>query len=130
MNQDPAFKEPNPPPSLAEIGASAKEDLVLRWGLSWLTVIPVSCAMFAAGMLSRDGVLWMWVVPGVWFTLLVLAIGAGRADSRRALRRHDYLLCLRCRYPLDGLGRDGACPECGQMFRAEPLRAYWHKRYK
>jgi len=47
----------------------------------------------------------------------------------RMLRRHQVLLCTRCRYPLEGLGEEGQCPECGEPFNRELVIKTWQERY-
>jgi predicted RNA-binding Zn-ribbon protein involved in translation (DUF1610 family) len=43
-----------------------------------------------------------------------------KRNLQRRLQENDYLLCLRCRYPLKSLSSDGKCPECGER--------YWHHK--
>jgi hypothetical protein len=55
-----------------------------------------------------------------------MAIAAfGQRGRKRALQKADYLLCTYCAYPLQGLGDEGTCPECGRGFRAEAARFFW-----
>ena len=54
-----------------------------------------------------------------------------RRRARRRLVAADFLLCPKCDYPLNRLGRDsGACPECGTPFEATKVRRTWRRYYR
>jgi hypothetical protein len=59
--------------------------------------------------------------------LVVVRVWAIR--MHRMLRRHQLLLCTHCRYPLEGLGEAGQCPECGKPFNKELVVKTWLERY-
>lgn len=48
---------------------------------------------------------------------------AARESSQKILRRHKWLMCLRCCYPLEA--RFERCPECGQVFEVEQVKQVW-----
>ena len=48
--------------------------------------------------------------------------------STAEAHRHQYQLCIRCGYPLTGLGSAGDCPECGAAFDRADAEAYWRRR--
>lgn len=57
------------------------------------------------------------------------AVGAAaRESSQRILRRHKWLMCLRCCYPLEE--RMERCPECGQVFEAAQVKQVWKLHYR
>jgi len=74
-----------------------------QWGLAW--DFPI------AGWFPIDqgvvpiGLLWLGAALGYAWTIAVL-------DCRMA-RRNGGRRCVRCGYPLRGLGADQRCPECG-----------------
>jgi RNA polymerase subunit RPABC4/transcription elongation factor Spt4 len=50
--------------------------------------------------------------------------------GRRVVRKHDFKLCVRCRYLLTGLADEGACPECGTAYTQSSLREHWSAVYR
>ncbi len=74
-----------------------------------------------------------------WAILLFLAILAGilgfifwgrsRRKGRTVVLRCRFLICPACRYRLDGLPAQGACPECGRLYTHTALEELWMRRY-
>jgi hypothetical protein len=71
------------------------------------------------------------VVIGLMAVLLTIGLLGSTAQSRGLgfLYDHRYLICTFCRYPLEGLGPSGVCPECGGRFNREAVEAYWRGTY-
>ncbi len=44
---------------------------------------------------------------------------------RWRVKRENYLLCIKCLYPLKGLDSSGKCPECGTPYNLETLKSEW-----
>jgi len=65
------------------------------------------------------------------FSLVVTAryVVLTHAIGRRA-RRHRWMLCTRCGYPLESSEAQGACPECGQPFNRSELVLCWRKHLR
>lgn len=65
-------------------------------------------------------------------SLIGLLLGAvlysiGQRLTRRALTAAEFRACPRCGYTLRGLPRSGTCPECGDLYTPDGLRAAWSK---
>lgn len=63
-----------------------------------------------------------------WFAYFP-ALALMKRRFRRRLIAADYMICPSCDYRLDGLGDQGACPECGKEFRSADVRALWRRHY-
>ena len=77
------------------------------------------------------GVLPTWV-PYVGLSLVLGTVAASQWINRRKhrellslARRHDYLLCVHCGYPVAAAMPTGRCPECGKEFERDHARALW-----
>ena len=44
---------------------------------------------------------------------------------KRYVHAHRYLICRSCRYPVSGLERTSACPECGAEYDTQELERRW-----
>ena len=44
-------------------------------------------------------------------------------------RKHDFLICPKCIFPLDNIGDIGTCPECGAKFHSDDLRRRWYEAW-
>lgn len=55
----------------------------------------------------------------------------GISDRRKIDRAHDhdFLLCPKCTFPLDGIRDAQACPECGATFHSDDLRRRWYEAW-
>lgn len=79
----------------------------------------------------------MWLIFRIGYPLLMIPLFIAQAcagsllvyhRSRsflRLLRRHEHLLCLRCHYPLSGIGRQGVCPGCREPYEHDSLQRIW-----
>jgi hypothetical protein len=124
LSDQPSRISPSPPRTLF---VTRLEGLTARFGLIVFLGAPLIVALLVAPMFKR--IWWpMILVAGAAAAGPVLVI-AGQSASRRALKRHAYRLCPGCRYPLDGLGPDGACPECGRPFNAQAVERLWAEQY-
>ena len=76
---------------------------------------------------------WMWLVPLtlvlLFFGLITLGV-VERRKVRRLLDETDCRLCLNCRYVLKDLPDEGICPECGEGYDLNHLRAEWRDAYR
>ena len=76
---------------------------------------------------------WMWFVDlalvVVFFGLIALGL-VERSKTRRLLNETDCRLCLSCRYILTELPDEGVCPECGEEYELNYLRAEWRDAYR
>ena len=57
--------------------------------------------------------------------LLLVILSSARKVQQRA-KKHQYLLCRHCAYPVDHNQADeGQCPECGEAYYRDDVRLYW-----
>ncbi len=93
-------------------------------------VVGVWCLWMTQGHWARG---WMWPVllslVFVFFASLAFAF-ALRSRTRRLLKDVDCRLCLNCRYVLRDLPDQGVCPECGEGYDLNYLRAEWRDAYR
>jgi hypothetical protein len=63
------------------------------------------------------------------FGFLARATRSNISDEWLRLHAIDFLECLKCRAPLDGLAESGQCPECQTQYDRELLRVSWRSAY-
>ncbi len=66
-----------------------------------------------AGIHGGGGAGWWYVAVPLWIVAAPSAVTFGTLAWARRRRRRRSDMCRRCRYDLDGLAADTACPECG-----------------
>lgn len=103
----------------------------LRNRLILIAIVPGACGLvFNIAMILGNHKLWPAVAAfGVYVVVLLFFIWLGKGWYRRwclRLKVSDYLLCYRCGYDLSATPQASRCPECGQPFEPETLRAKWH----
>ena len=74
-----------------------------------------------------------WVIEFALFIGLcrvAIVIARTRIDRRRRQTQDlDFMVCPDCGYRLTGLPPIGNCPECGESYSPEMLRAAWSIKY-
>lgn len=71
-----------------------------------------------------------WLLPillASWWVGRLCFPESRREALLRLLSQYDCRVCIRCRYPLIGLGSDGTCPECGMTFDLVNVQAHWKR---
>lgn len=85
---------------------------------------------FALGMTGRfvwSG--WFFIVFGVAVAAMLGFVATDSLMVRRTIRRHNWLLCTQCCYPLSPSPVVGRCPECGMEYDVNEIRAAWQYFY-
>ncbi|MEM1329149.1 MAG: hypothetical protein AAGG07_01175 [Planctomycetota bacterium] len=99
----------------------------LRWLVVVLLVLSGGVLLVTPNSLRAVGL----VLLGAGFVWLALGLIRQRRSAARLRARldaSDDLLCLECGYDLTGAAHEnglGVCPECGQGFDVEEIRAGW-----
>lgn len=88
-----------------------------------------ACTMAAIGngflgIHIDSGILFITLATGLPLFQLFLCFTLITKVLVRAAQ-HDYYLCIHCGYPLEGLGDDGICPECGNAYDIVSTRGLW-----
>jgi hypothetical protein len=75
---------------------------------------------------------WVWVAHSGLIGAAMLVVwwfyARDKREVKRLIAQHAYLLCPRCRYPLDALPPTAAtdrCPECGTANDPVRTREVW-----
>ena len=121
---DPPWQSAYEPPRDVLRRAAAAERLFVRqrpWFPAVAVVIPVALvAMLGLQVLQLGldvplalGIAHLIVQSTLMFGWIGLSVTAGRRMRRVYREVGDARACFACGYPLDGLGGDAICPECG-----------------
>jgi hypothetical protein len=102
-------------------------------GVAWM----LAGGVVLSGLLARAGVsgkaMPFFFLPHI--VMIPVVVGGivwqirSRRRSREELIRANGLLCLSCRYPLEGKLEAGACPECGARYDLFSLKRGWRRTY-
>lgn len=66
-----------------------------------------------------------WIAVTPIFSCLLIIPGVRLRRWRRRLERHQWVLCLKCGFPLDHSAACGRCPECGAAYTHDSTRWGW-----
>jgi hypothetical protein len=99
----------------------------------WMLAISAPLSWAASNglvlLIGSRGYLSAAVQHGPLLVLVLMSFVLMRAGRQRLFRKlaaHRNLLCLRCKYDLDGLeGTRAVCPECGLAYNTEDVRDAW-----
>jgi hypothetical protein len=100
------------------------------WIRAWLVGATIAAAAFVVGWTWDPSRATQWIagvllVVGLLLMLALMWLDP-QDDDEEAIRRHSFLLCSHCYYPLAGLEGERRCPECGQAFTPEEVERFWN----
>ena len=95
-------------------------------GVFLLTALVVDLGL-AGRFLEGGGILLVAGLTIIHSTVFLYGFRFSIRRYQRFLKEHEWLVCMRCGYVLEHLPSCHKCPECGDAYDFETLRACWQE---